>query len=145
MFIKTNIHHKIAMSWLKIFIYNILRNFNSSSLYFPIEDTYKTLYTILNYIENNYSHVTLSDLAKKFHYNEAYLSSLIKKTFDVSFSAILTNIKMIHAKAFLINTDMKLDEISIAIGYNSVDHFIRTFARLNGITPGKYRKRYSKI
>ena len=34
---------------------------------------------------------------------------------------------MIHAKAFLINTDMNLDEISIAIGYNSVDHFIRNF------------------
>lgn len=136
---------KIAMSWLQIFIYNILRNFNSSSLYFPIENTYKALYTILNYIENNYSHVTLSDLAKKFHYNEAYLSSLIKKTFNISFSTILKNIKMIHAKAFLINTDMNLDEISIAIGYNSVDHFIRTFTRLNGITPGKYRKHYSKI
>lgn len=135
---------KIAMAWLKIFIYDVLRNFNSSSLYFPIENTYKTLYAILKYMEDNYSHISLADLSKEFHYNEAYLSSLIKKTFNTSFSKILTNIKMIHAKTFLINTDMNLDEISLKIGYNSVDHFIRTFTRLNGITPGKYRKNYSK-
>ena len=134
---------KIALSWFKIFMYNILRDFNSTSLYLPIEDTYKTLYAILNYIENNYDHISLSDLSKEFHYNEAYLSSLIKKTFNISFSSILTNIKMTHAKAYLLNTDMKLDEISIKIGYNSVDHFIRTFTRLNGTTPGKYRKQYS--
>lgn len=132
----------IALSWLKIFIYNVLRSFNQSSLYLPLTDTYKTLYEIINYTEKNYNQVSLSLLAEKFHYNEAYLSSLIKKNFGLSFSNILTNIKMTHAKTYLIHTNMKISEISIKVGYNSIDHFIRIFTKINGITPGKYRKKY---
>lgn len=133
----------IALSWLKIFIYNVLRSFNQSSLYLPLADAYKTLYEIINYTEKNYNQVSLSLLAEKFHYNEAYLSSLIKKNFGLSFSNILTNIKMTHAKTYLIHTNMKISEISIKVGYNSIDHFIRIFTKINGITPGKYRRKYT--
>lgn len=137
-----NYSSTLSLSWLKIFIYNILRNFESSSLYRPIEDTYKTLYEIINHIEQDYKQVTLSSLAQYFHYNEAYLSTLIKKNFECSFSEMLTNIKMTHAKALLLNTDMKISEIALEIGYHSVDHFIRVFTKLNKNTPGQYRKSF---
>ena len=48
---------------------------------------------------------------------------------------------MNHALEYLLNTPMKVSEIADAVGYDSVDHFSRTFKKLHGISPLEYKKR----
>ena len=94
---------------------------------------------ILHYIQQNYRTVTLSSLADAFHFSEAYLSKLIQRNMSQSFTEVLRGLKMDRAEELLRNTDMKIGEISETVGYESVDHFTRTFRKCYGMPPREYR------
>ena len=96
---------------------------------------------VLQYIQQNYRTVTLSSLSKAFHFSETYLSKLIRKKMNQSFTEVLRTLKMNHALEYLMNTSMKVSEISDAVGYDSVDHFSRTFRKMYGVPPQEYKKR----
>ena len=98
---------------------------------------------VLQHIQHNYRDVTLSSLAKKFHFSETYLSKLIHKKMKQSFTEVLRTLKMNHAIEYLMNTAMKVSEIADAVGYDSVDHFSRTFRKVYGAPPQEYRKRFA--
>ncbi|MBR5572837.1 MAG: helix-turn-helix domain-containing protein [Oscillospiraceae bacterium] len=95
---------------------------------------------VLQHIQQNYRTVTLSSLAKTFHFSEAYLSKLIRKNLNQSFTEILRTLKMNHAVEYLMNTSMKISEIAEKVGYDSVDHFTRTFRKVYGASPLEYKK-----
>ena len=95
---------------------------------------------VLQYIQQNFRTVTLSSLAETFHFSETYLSKLIHKYMGYSFTDILRRVKMDHAMDCLMNRSMKISEIANAVGYDSVDHFSRTFRRTYGMSPQQYRK-----
>jgi len=98
---------------------------------------------VLHYIQQNYRTVTLSSLAEAFHFSETYLSKLIRKNMNQSFTDVLRALKMSHAMDYLMNTSMKISEIADAVGYDSVDHFSRTFRRVYGTPPQEYKKQHS--
>lgn len=95
---------------------------------------------VLHYIQQNYRTVTLSSLAKTFHFSETYLSKLIRKKLNQNFTEVLRSLKMHHAMEYLTNTPMKISEIADAVGYDSVDHFSRTFRKVYGVPPQEYKK-----
>lgn len=95
---------------------------------------------VLQYIQQNYRTVTLSSLAEAFHFSETYLSKLIRKKMNQSFTEVLRTLKMNHAMEYLLNTSMKVSEIADAVGYDSVDHFSRTFRKVYGVPPQEYKK-----
>lgn len=96
---------------------------------------------VIHYIQHNYRTVTLSSLAETFHFSQTYLSKLIRRKMNQSFTEVLRSLKMNHAMEYLTNTDMKISEIADAVGYDSVDHFSRTFRRVYGAPPQEYKKR----
>ena len=49
---------------------------------------------------------------------------------------------MNHAMEFLMNTSLKVSEIADAVGYDSVDHFSRTFRKVYGSSPQEYKKQH---
>jgi len=98
---------------------------------------------VLHYIQQNYRTVTLSSLANTFHFSETYLSKLIRKNLGQSFTDVLRTVKMNHALEYLMNTSMKISEIADAVGYDSVDHFSRTFRKVYGAPPLEYKKNHS--
>ena len=97
---------------------------------------------ILQYIQQNYRTVTLASLAEAFHYNETYLCKVIQKNIGKSFNAIVRSLKMARAQEYLTNTHLKVFEIAQLIGYDSVDHFSRTFSKVYGTSPQEYRKEH---
>ena len=100
---------------------------------------------VVHYIQHNYRTVTLSSLARTFHFSETYLSKLIRKKMNQSFTEVLRTLKMNHAMEYLTNTAMKISEIADAVGYDSVDHFSRTFRKVYGLSPQEYKKRMMPV
>ena len=98
---------------------------------------------ILQYIQQNYRTVTLASLAANFYFSQAYLSKLIRQNMGQSFTEVLRQVKMNRARDLLLNTDLKIGEISETVGYESVDHFTRTFRKAFGMPPREYRVTYS--
>lgn len=84
--------------------------------------------------------LTLGEVAQRSGYNEKYFCTLFKKRFDVSYSDYLTGLRIAAARELLEKTNMRMYEVCDAVGYNSVEHFLRTFKRATGQTPLQYRK-----
>ncbi len=95
---------------------------------------------MLAYIDNNYQHVTLHEVASHFHFSDAYCSRLIKKHTGKSFTQLQQNIRFRMALFFLENTNKTIAEISSDIGFQNVEHFNRLFKKRYGITPSAHRK-----
>jgi YesN/AraC family two-component response regulator len=85
------------------------------------------------------SDLTLNYIADKLHYNANYLSSIFRKETNMSFSDYLTHFRINKAKKWLEETDITVKEIAEKLNYNNSQNFIRSFRKVEGTTPGKYR------
>lgn len=133
-----------AGSLLNVFLARALRAATTVSLHhyegYSEQDFDFTL--VLQYIQQNYRTVTLSSLADAFHFSQTYLSKLIRKQMNQTFTEVLCTLRMNHALEYLMNTSMKVSEIALAVGYDSVDHFSRTFRKTYGLPPQEYKKQH---
>ena len=99
----------------------------------------KTL-QMVNYIFEHYNSITLQALAEEFHYNESYLSTVIRNGTGKTFTENLREFRMVRAEEILRNTpNIKLSMVCDQIGYNDMVRFIRDFKAKYKITPGKYK------
>lgn len=96
-------------------------------------------FRILQYIEQNYQTLTLHELADHFHYSAQHMSHRLKQITGVSFTEYLLRKRMKIAADLLTNTSVKVKTIGENAGYQSQEHFIRTFRKYYGVTPGAYR------
>ncbi|RIU94851.1 helix-turn-helix domain-containing protein [Oceanobacillus picturae] len=99
---------------------------------------------ILSFIEENYKEHTLSleATAEYFHISTAYLSRFIKEQTGDTFTQYLWRLRKEEFKRQLIETDNTIKEIVLNIGYVDVANFTRKFKKVEGITPGQFRKQY---
>ena len=94
---------------------------------------------IIGYISENFTTVTLEDVASKFNYSFSYASKLIKQRTGLGFSKLLSNIRLERACDLLKNTDYLIHDIASKCGYNNTEHFHRCFKAKYGMTPSNYR------
>lgn len=104
------------------------------------QTTKNVIYYAKNYIENNYSQqINMSELANKFGFSSSYLTKLFHKYEKCSPSKYLIDIRINIAKDLLINTDMMINEIGRAVGYENQFYFSRIFKNATSLTPTEYR------
>ncbi len=135
-----------STSLLNLFLARVLRASRNTVALYHYEGYSKQDFDfalVLQYIQQNYRTVSLADLSKTFHFDEAYLSKLIRKNMDKNFIDVLRTVKMSHAVDYLTNTSMKVSKIAEAVGYDSADYFSRAFRSVYGISPQQYRKRHA--
>lgn len=95
--------------------------------------------TLARYLQANAAGVTLARLAEDFHYSPEYASRLIKRSTGQTFIQLLTSIRLENAKQLLRDTTLSVMDIALQVGYDSSEHFIRTFRKHTGSTPSEYR------
>lgn len=97
---------------------------------------------VFEYIQQNYSKdFSLKDLAKKvFYMNPSYLSYLIRKKTGKTYSSLLKEIRIAHAKELLLDSHLPITEIATLCGYNDPSQFIAIFKKETGMTPRRFRE-----
>lgn len=105
----------------------------------PYQNNEKIL-EIITYIEGHFQEVTLKELASKFSFSEGYLSRLIKKNTGKSFTDLILDIKFDKAINLLETSRQPIMEISYLAGFESVEHFNRSFKKRFQMTPTAWRK-----
>lgn len=96
---------------------------------------------IIRYIEEHSNDIVLAELCRQFHYSESYLSRMIHDMTGKTFSTIVTEFRIVRAKNYLSETRLSVGEIALEVGYNSFEHFSRSFKKSTGMSPREYRKR----
>ncbi|MDF2587386.1 MAG: two component transcriptional regulator, AraC family [Anaerocolumna sp.] len=97
---------------------------------------------MLSYMEKNYnSDLKLESIAKMFNYNSAYLGKIFKKYTGENFNNVLDSIRIKNAKRLLMDTDLKVYQVSEKVGYSNIDYFYSKFKKYVGISPKEFKSR----
>lgn len=94
---------------------------------------------MLDYIRENYAHITLEGAAAHFGYSPTHLHRLIKKQTGSGFSTFINTQRLSHAKQLLTDTQLPVKRIAEIVGIRSPEYFSRMFAREMHMTPKNYR------
>jgi AraC-like DNA-binding protein len=102
-----------------------------------------TIGQIFLYIQEHYqdSGLSLDRLADEFHLNPTYISKLFKEHAEGNFIDYLIEIRIRASKELLKDKNIKISDISYAVGYTNSRSFMRTFKKYTGLTPTEYRER----
>lgn len=94
---------------------------------------------LLRYTDANYVSGSLADAAALLHFDVAWLSRELKRKTGKTFTQIVQEKRLAQAAFLLRNTDAKVSDISVAVGYENVSFFHRLFSEFFGCSPKKYR------
>lgn len=132
---------EIMQALLDALLSYLLQNFRDESQLLTVsQGADPKMDRIARFVIENYRTVTLRSLAAEFHYNESYLSSMIRRQTGASFTEALREFRLFRARELLLTTGMGLNEICDEIGYHDTSRFIKDFKKRFGTTPGKFRR-----
>lgn len=93
----------------------------------------------IQYIKSRYKEdISLESCADLAGMSTYALSRLFKSVTGINFIDYLTGLRIAKAKELLRGTDMKINDVAEAVGYQQ-RYFNRIFKKLVGITPSEYR------
>lgn len=99
-----------------------------------------TIEKVLNYIDIHLNEdLKLEKIAELFSYHPAYLGRLLSNRIGTNFNLYIEKKRLDKAIDMLVNTDVKIPDISILIGYQNVEYFYRKFKKYTSFTPGNFR------
>lgn len=103
---------------------------------------------ILSYINDNYHDVScgLEQVGAAFNISASYVSKIIKKAADQTFSNYINMLRIDKAKELLLNNGhLTYEEIAYRCGFASYHYFSRVFKEKTGMTAHDYQKLNEKI
>ena len=96
----------------------------------------KSIKKSIDYIHKNYNkHISLQDISNYVFLSHEYFSRLFKEEVGENFSSYLTNYRMKKAENLIKNTDKKISQIAIEVGYANASYFSRSYKKFKGISP----------
>lgn len=108
----------------------------------------QNIHQSIDYIQSHLSQpITVSELAEVAGYSLYHYTRLFKQVTAQTPVQYLTRQRINRAKSLLVETEMSIDEILAACGFNSYSYFFRIFKEYCSLTPHQYRekhKHYSK-
>lgn len=95
----------------------------------------------VDYIKENYaSDLNMAVVSNYISMNYSLFSYSFKQYTGSNFVNYLKDIRMKEAKRLLAESDMRIIEISQAVGYENEKHFMKIFKASCGVSPSEYRK-----
>ncbi|NMM54681.1 helix-turn-helix transcriptional regulator [Paenibacillus aquistagni] len=131
---------KACIHWLEAeiivpYLHQLTKNFNSSMK--------SIVEHVLEQIEQNgMQDLSLDTIAAEAGVSVSQLSKAFKQMTGTNYMDYLTTVRMNRCKELLLTTDMRINEIAEAAGYQP-SYFNRMFKKLEGVTPGQYRQQGS--
>lgn len=123
----------------------ILKELDSGKSYYirqesrKLSENVRVLKNLEQYLEERCWNVEIQELSTFFHYNEAYLGQLVKKSTGMTLRRYCIEHRLEYARQLLVNTDLSVNEIIRKIGYQNKTYFYKIFKQRYGITPSEYK------
>lgn len=100
--------------------------------------------TIKQYIDENYTQVGMNvfEVGEKYGMSSYYLSRMFKNHSGIKLGTYINNLRIERSKVLLKeNPTMKIEDISLAVGFENRRTFLKNFKDIVGITPTQYRNK----
>lgn len=126
---------------LENWIINTVRGMNQLMLNGTHTEKLDVVQEAKAYIRKNFNkNISLNDISERFYINPYYFSQVFKKKTGMKYQNYVIELRVDRAKKLLRETDLKLYEICMEVGYSDMNHFNHVFERVTGVKPGEYRK-----
>lgn len=99
---------------------------------------------ILKYMNTTCATTSLPDVAEHFNYNPNYISTLLKKETQKTFSTLIREFRLNRACMLLRNSSLPVEEIAVLVGYPHTSNFYKTFRTEYHMTPHQYQDQFSQ-
>lgn len=100
---------------------------------------------VLIYLQNNYQQpIRMEHLARHFGYSKSRFSRLFHDHLGCSMIEYLSTIRCRHAALLLIESDMTMLDIALAVGFECLRTFYRAFKNCYQMTPTQYIKKHTQ-
>lgn len=97
---------------------------------------------MMNYINAHLNeNFTVEEIANYLHINHDYAARIFKKYVNVSVKQFAVLQRITKAKQLLLEGH-SVSETQNILGFNSYEHFFKTFKKVTGVTPKEYKERY---
>ena len=101
----------------------------------------KSLQYVKTYLEEHYREkITLDRLAGQFYLNKFYLARTFKEQFGATVLGYLEQVRITRAKQLLRFSDLTAEAVGQEVGIGEPGYFCRVFKKVEGISPGEYRR-----
>lgn len=139
--ILTAVNEAESLNDLEALLGGFLETINSSLHQKRSSLNHQLIDEIRQYIDEHFHEdITLSAMAAQYKISPGYLSLLFAERIGKKFIDYLTERRITKARELLKHTDMKIYEISSAVGYNDSFYFSNCFKKLTGHSPSEYRE-----
>ncbi|MGF7045599.1 AraC-like DNA-binding protein [Paenibacillus sp. DS2015] len=106
-------------------------------------DKIERLKSVLNYIHQHYSEpLRLKDLASEINMSEGHFCRFFKQMVQKTPVDYLNHYRTQKACKQLENSDKKIVDIAMDVGFENLSYFITVFKQYQGCTPSQYRKQF---
>lgn len=143
-YLKNDYTSELLSTCLKFIIINIVRLCGSQQN--PEQKrSYDIVRRVIQYIENNYRRALSNEvLGEYFHFNSSHLNRIFKQHTGDTLHNFLVRYRMNLAMDLLHTSNLSISEIVNSVGFSDVPHFIKSFKKATGKTPGEYRNAIQK-
>lgn len=95
----------------------------------------------VNYIYNNFERdISLGDIARYIFLSPSYFARAFKEETGMSPISFLLKVRVERAKELLADTDIKVSEIALNVGFSNQQRFNEIFKKHTGMAPLQFRK-----
>lgn len=99
----------------------------------------------MEYIEQHFGDaIIVADIAKEIGTSVSYLSRIFKEYTGETIIRTINQKKVVSAKKYLKETDMKIYEVADTLGFENVTYFSRFFKKHVGMSPKEYKEKMIK-
>jgi AraC family transcriptional regulator len=100
----------------------------------------------IDFVERNLNQpIYLDDIAKEAHLSKFHFHRIFKELTGETASEFLMRIRIEKSALLLTTSDSVISDIAFACGFNSIEHFSRTFSNYFSESPTDYRERKNEI
>ncbi|MFB9274253.1 helix-turn-helix domain-containing protein [Cohnella cellulosilytica] len=129
-------------AWLRDRVIKPIVRYNESK---KTDQSAKISQDIIKMIHERYdTDLSLEFCAEQLNYHPNYIRRVFRQQTGVNFSDYLTSYRMAKVKKWLAETDMRISEIAEKVNYQNSQNLIRSFRKIEGMTPGAYRTKVRK-
>lgn len=106
---------------------------------------FKGLPSVLTYIDDHFTTVTMSEAAALCGYNSTYFSRIFHDAMGLRFTEYVNNMRVNRSIFLLTTTDLSIEQIGCSVGFKNKTHFYNVFKSHTGLLPGSLRNPTQKL